>query len=140
VLGALLCGVEEFLIALPLAAAIETMRPLPTTPIAGAPSFVLGVAVIRGVATVVVDAGLLLNGRSSAPERYVTMRVGERVIALAVKRVIGTRVLPEARELPPLLRDGPAAAIAALDAELMVVLSELRVVPEDVFARVEATR
>jgi purine-binding chemotaxis protein CheW len=48
---ALILGVQRRMCAVPLANIIETMRPLPTEAISGAPSFVLGVAIVRGIPT-----------------------------------------------------------------------------------------
>jgi chemotaxis signal transduction protein len=47
--------------AFPLHHVAETMRPLPIQPVAGTPSFVRGVSVIRGTPTPVVDLKALLE-------------------------------------------------------------------------------
>jgi len=135
----LICRVRTICAALALNNVVETMRPLPVEPFAGAPSFVRGLAVIRGAPTPVVDLGLLLGCREPAePTRFVTLAVGERRVAVAVEGVEGMREFASdaAQELPPLLKDasaGAVAAVRALDAELMVVLSAARVIPEQVW-------
>jgi purine-binding chemotaxis protein CheW len=115
---------------------VETMRPQPLETLASAPSFVLGVAIIRGAPTPVVDVGALL-GSADPPlaTRFITLSVAERVVAVAVEAIVGVRVLPgEALgDLPPLLRDANVDAIAAvgtLDSALLVVLRAARLLPE----------
>ncbi len=138
--SALIVRVAGRLCALPVAAVIETMRPLPVRPIADAPASVLGVAIIRGVPTVVVDAARLLGGDAGdagAGARFVTLRVGARSVALAVDSVVAVRELPAAlaAELPSLVVDTAAiAAIGVLDAELLVVLRATHLVPDHVLA------
>jgi len=119
------------------------MRPLPVEPVAGVPSFVHGLAVIRGSATPVVDAATLLGAIGSAPTRFVTVKAGPRRVALAVDAVVGIRAIPSESfaSLPPLLQDSSVdaiSAIATLDAELMLVLRSTRLVPDDAWAALEA--
>ena len=45
--ASLICRVGDLLCAVPLALVGETMRPLPVEPLAGVPSYVRGVAIIR---------------------------------------------------------------------------------------------
>jgi purine-binding chemotaxis protein CheW len=134
----LLCRVDRRVCALPLAQVEETMRPLPVEPMAGAPDFVLGVAIVRGAAVPVVDAAALLGAGRSRPSRLVSLRVERRRVALAVDAVLG--VHPVAGEslarLPPLLRDAAGeavSAVGALDAELLMVLESARLVPDSVW-------
>ncbi|HVK74027.1 MAG TPA: chemotaxis protein CheW [Kofleriaceae bacterium] len=122
--------------ALPIAHVIETLRPPPIQPWPDAPPAVLGVARIRGVSVPVVDGATLLGAPAGGPPaRLVTLRIGARQVALAVERVDGVRRLDAAARtaLPPLLRDddGPIAAIAARDAELVLVLRSGRLVPAE---------
>jgi purine-binding chemotaxis protein CheW len=145
---ALICRVRDRLCGLPLGPVVETMRPLPVRSlVAGAAAsiaapFVMGVAMIRGAATPVVDVGALLGaGDAAAPTRFVTVRSGARRVALSVESVLGVRELPASslRELPPLLRDASAdvvAAVGTLDAELLVVLRTARLLPESLWAAV----
>lgn len=136
--------------AIPLHHVAETMRPLPIEPVAWTPGFVRGVSVIRGAPTPVVDLKALLeNGENSASYgRFVTMKLGERQVALGVDGVVGLRNLDSAQlgELPPILRDVAADLIAAIgirDAQLLVVLRAARIVPDEVWTTLaagEATR
>lgn len=129
---ALLCRVGGRVCAIPLAEVVETLRPLPIEPMGGAPAFVLGAAVIRGRALPVVDAAQLLGEPGGAPTRFVTVRAGDREVALAVDAVLGVGALTaaEVAQLPPLLGDagGVVAALASRDAALLVVLRGARVV------------
>jgi purine-binding chemotaxis protein CheW len=136
--------------AIPLHHVKETMRPLPIEPVAGTPGFVRGVSLIRGAPTPVVDLKALLeNGENSATYgRFVTMKLGERRVAIGVDGVVGLRNLDSAQlgELPPILRDVAADLIEAIgtcDGQLLVVLRAARIVPDEVWttlASAEATQ
>ncbi len=141
----LVCRVGSKLCGLPLRRVRETMRPLAVEPLARTLDFVSGVAVIRGRATPVLDARKLL-GSSSAhpPERYVTLDLGEhetRVVALAVDAVVGVREVPDGvlQELPRLVGGCQRAvgAMTAGGAELRGGLEQARLVPDDVWQRLE---
>ena len=126
---------------IPLPQVMEVMRPLPLERVAGAPDCVLGLAIIRGRATPVVDlAGLLGRAGDERPEpaaaaRWVALRVRDRMVALAVEAVLAIRSLDAARftALPPLWQ-GPhspaVAALGALDRELFIVLETARLLPD----------
>ncbi|HSW08807.1 chemotaxis protein CheW [Aquabacterium sp.] len=140
----LICRVQDWRCALPLAQVVETMRVQAIRPLAGAPSFVLGVAVLRGQVVPVVDAAHLLGMPSGRAERLVSIRVDERVMALAVSEVIGVRALDPGslQALPPLLGDSSAdliSAIGRLDAELLLVLRHARLLPEAAWAALDAS-
>jgi purine-binding chemotaxis protein CheW len=145
---ALVCRVRSRFCALPVADVEETMRPLPIDLRFGssAPPFVLGVATVRGVPTPVVDAAALIGAADeadAAPTRFVVLRVGERRVALAVEGVVGLRLLPAAalHPLPPLLNEAntdAVAAIASLDAALLLVLRGGRMLPDAVGAATTA--
>jgi len=131
------------LCALPLEHVAETMRPLPVEPLAGVPRPICGVAIIRRVPVPVVDVAWLLAGKESHATRFVTVKAGGRRVALMVDAVVGVRALPtdSLEELPPLLRDASAEAIAtigSLDAELLVVLRSANLVPEAVWSALES--
>jgi purine-binding chemotaxis protein CheW len=134
--SSLLCRVQSRYCAIPLAQVVETMRPLPIVPFADMPPFVLGVSLIRGAPTPVVALSRLLGVTEDAEAtRFVTVRAGDRTVALAVETVIGVRVLSDmpTAELPPLLAEATAeivATIGRLDSELLVVLRGVRWVPE----------
>ncbi|MBI1776732.1 MAG: chemotaxis protein CheW [Proteobacteria bacterium] len=140
----LFCRVGARVCAIPLQHVQETMRPLPVEPLSGAPSFVLGLSVIRGAGVPVVHASLLLD-RSEAPPpmRFVMLAVGERRVALAVDSVIGIHPLGAtgAEEPPPLLGEANLEVISAigrLDRELLFVLNAARVVPEFMWRDLDA--
>lgn len=143
----LVCRVGAKLCGLPLEGVLETMRPLSTEPLPRTADFVTGVALIRGRPTPVIDARQLLGSPADdAPGRYVTLDLhggGSRVAALAVDAVLGVRDVPRAvlSALPRVLRadDGsPVAAVGTLDAELLLVLEQARVVPEQIWQTLEA--
>ncbi|MDB5581688.1 MAG: chemotaxis protein CheW [Bradyrhizobium sp.] len=126
------------LCALPSIHVQETMRVLPTQLLAAAPDFVIGVALIRGMAVPVVDAGALL-GETDEPSatRFISLRIGDRSIALAVEAVLGVQELAssELQQLPPLLRDTSSevmSALGTLDAELLSVLKLARTLTEPI--------
>ncbi len=131
--------------ALPLEHVVETMRPLPIEPLAGMPPFVLGLAVLRGEPTPVVDLGALLGtSGGDPPGRFVTLRLGERRVALGVRTVAGFTVLDAAglSPLPPLVAGG-SEAIAALglrDGLLLLVLQTARLLPEQVWTALAEER
>jgi purine-binding chemotaxis protein CheW len=140
---ALICRVRGLLCALPLEHVEETMRPLTVEPIAGVPSFLQGLAVVRGSVVPVVDAASLFSGEASRPTRFVTVKAGHRRVALAVDAVLGIRTIPSGSldALPRLFQDAAldaASAVGTLDSELMLVLRGARLVPEHIWATVEA--
>ncbi|MBI4242046.1 MAG: chemotaxis protein CheW [Candidatus Rokubacteria bacterium] len=132
----LLCRAATILCALPLPRVVETMRPLPIRPLGGMPSFVCGLSVIRGVAIPVVNAAALLGlPTHEQATRLVTLRTGERLVALAVEEVVGVRTLSSVslQTLPPLLhrvKPKVITLIGMLDANLLVVLQDSRIVPD----------
>jgi purine-binding chemotaxis protein CheW len=139
----LLCRIGSRIGALTLKDVLEVMRPLPIEPLAGTPPFVLGLAIVRGVPTPVIDAGRLLGRIGLAsPARFVSLRLGERTAALAVDAVLDVRSLPAGTvaDIPPLLREAGAdvaSAIGALDTELLLVLEAARLVPESIWGAIE---
>jgi len=136
---ALVCRARTRLCALPLAQVVETMRPLPVTPVSGAAPFVAGLSVIRGAPVPVVDLGALLSrSEPPSPTRFATLRLEGRRVALALEAILGVRDLPGTlAPLPPLLADASSEAVSAigrLDAELLLVLEAARIVPDSVWA------
>jgi purine-binding chemotaxis protein CheW len=135
--ASLICRARARLCALPLEHVIETMRPLPIEALAGMPSFVRGLSVIRGTPIPVVDAGVLLGTDEGAGStRFVTLRTGQRQVALSVEEVLGVRSFPAASiaDLPPLLRDAGSEVISALgllDADLLFVLRAARILSDE---------
>lgn len=139
----LVCRVGATVCGLPLEHVRETMRPLPLRVLGHMPSFVSGLSMIRGEPTPVLDARRLLGSSAdAAPGRYVTFTLGDRRAALAVDAVLGVRVIAaEALQvLPPIMGEADnrhVAALAALDAELLVVLQHAQLVPEQLWQRLE---
>ena len=148
----LVCRVQSRLCGLPLDAVEETLRPQPLRPLKSPAVHVQGLARIRGDWLPVVDlAGLLgltesgaapsalpglLPADAEAVRRYVVVRAGERRVALAVAEVLGlqTFAAEQLRALPPLLRDrdhGAVSALAERDDELIAVLDQARLFPDD---------
>jgi purine-binding chemotaxis protein CheW len=113
---------------------LEVMRPLPVQRVEAAPVFVIGMAVIRGTLMPVVDLSRLLSGEGCLPRRFVTLRVAERDVALAVADVLGTRLidLDAFLETPPLLVGSSSALdrLGILDGQLLEVLATARVLEE----------
>jgi purine-binding chemotaxis protein CheW len=155
----LLCRVGSRLGAIAVEHVTETLRPLPVEPMAGAPPFVLGLAIIRGAAVPVVDAARLLlvpdadplplnsstsqSTASGAARRWIGLQLGGRRAALAVDAVVDVCLLPAAllAQIPPLLREASAErvqAIGTLDAQLLMVLEAARLVPESVWESLQA--
>jgi purine-binding chemotaxis protein CheW len=124
--------------AVPLVHVIETMRPLPIEAIAGMPPFVLGASIIRGAPTPVVDLGTILGTPENLAERFVTLRLGERQVALSVSAVLGVWELDASKiqELPPLLQGASnevIEGIGTLDEEMLMVLREGWELPDEVW-------
>lgn len=125
--------------ALPLHDVIETMRPLPVERVAGAPSFVEGVAIIRGVPTPVVDLGAVLGKSTQIAGRFVTLRVDDRQVAFSVSAVLGVRdlnTITTITKLPPLLQyavNDVVESIAVLDARVLMLLRSGWEVPDQVW-------
>jgi purine-binding chemotaxis protein CheW len=112
---------------------VETMRPLPIEPMADAPPFVRGLAIIRGAPTPVVDTAALLGASSGGITRFVVVRAGARAVALEVDTVVDVRSISgdELARLPPLVGAADpsyVAVVGMLDAELLVVLEAARIV------------
>ncbi|HEY4104185.1 MAG TPA: chemotaxis protein CheW [Polyangiaceae bacterium] len=139
----LLCEVASLLCGFTLGSVIETMRALPIEPVAGTPSFVSGLSIVRGQPVPVIDLAALLGApREARRVRFVLVRAGERRVALAVSNVLGTRALPlrSLQELPPLLASAAAEfvnAIASLDAQLLLTLESGRMLEASVWAELE---
>ena len=133
--------------AIPIEHVGETMRPLPIEPVAGMPVFVRGVAVIRGIPTPVIDLGALLSGTLSpqVPRRLVTLKLKGRQAAVGVDAVVGLRAIARdgLASPPPMLQGVSSEAVEAIgsrDAQLLLVLQAAKLVPEPVWAAMEATR
>jgi purine-binding chemotaxis protein CheW len=131
------------LCALPLEHVEETMRPLAVEAIVGAPSFVRGLAVVRGTPIPVVDVASLLSGDRSHATRFVTVKTGSRRIALTVDAVVGVVEIPlgSLDALPLLFQDANRdviSAIGTVDAALLLVLRSTHLISEELWAVLEA--
>lgn len=129
--------------AMPLAHVVEIMRPLSIDPIANAPSFVLGVAIVRGQPTPVIDCGAFVQETERAEHtRWASVHCGDRAAVLAFEAILGVRELPlSSDELPPLLSGAPSellAGLALLDRKLLLVLHGSRLVPDAVWQAFQA--
>jgi purine-binding chemotaxis protein CheW len=124
--------------ALPLDEVIETMRPLPTRPLAGTPPYVRGLTILRGEPSPVIDVTRLLTGTTSEIDRYVAVRAGRGPVSCATGPVLGVQVV---HATPP---DGPStlftgasrslvAAVGTVGTEPLVVLRSIRTVPDEVW-------
>jgi purine-binding chemotaxis protein CheW len=130
------------LCALPIADVVELLRPRPVEPLPGAPAFVLGVSVIRGEAVPVVGLARLLGAGGPAPSRFVTVRAGDRRLALAVDRAPGVRAIDAAlldrgRALAAEIATAAVAAIAPHGDRVLRVLACVRVLPDDAWATID---
>jgi purine-binding chemotaxis protein CheW len=137
---ALIVRVPSALCAFPLAEVIETMRPLPVESLANTPDFIQGVSRIRGAAVPVIQLSALFgeDHRCDSATRFVTLRVGQRCIALAVQSVVGIADLSNQAltGLPPLLKTARTEFIqtlCTLDEEFLAILNTARLVPDSVW-------
>jgi purine-binding chemotaxis protein CheW len=138
----LVCRVGRKTCGISLAHVIETMRPLPIEPFAHLPEQALGLTMIRGRPTPVIDARRLLgSSEAGVAQRFITLRAGsDRHVALVVDEVIGVRAIDEAtlEQLPALARDqklDAVSALGALDRQLFLVLEHTHLLPESVWLR-----
>jgi purine-binding chemotaxis protein CheW len=135
----LIVALKSCVCAVPLMHVIETMRLLPVEPISGVPSFVQGIAIIRGIPTPVVDLGAILGMPNESEKRFVTLRIGEKQVALSVNAVLGVRDLDTivvVRELPTLLQRASkdvVETIGTLDEQVLMVLRAGWELPSEVW-------
>ncbi len=124
------------LCAVPISQVVETMRALPLQAVAEAPHFVRGLSVIRGEPVAVIDVALLIGDTPTEANRFITIRTGKRIVAVAAEAVV--RIFTPAgdlmRQMPPVLAEAGSDAVAAigtLDAELLFFLSGVQLVPDE---------
>lgn len=128
----------SLLYALSLDEVVETMRPLETRPLAGTPSFVRGISVLRGVPTPVLDVARLLGGGPGEIDRYVAVRTERGILALATGPILGIRAVTaeSAGGHPALLAGGGSrlvAGVATVGADPLLLLQSMRSVPDEVW-------
>jgi len=128
--GSMLC-------ALRLDEVIETMRPLAVRALAGAPAFVRGVCIMRGVPTPVVDVARLLGGEQAEAVRFVAVRTERGPVAFATGAVLGIRATAAGGAAHVGLLTGASsrlvAGVGTLDNEPLLMLQSMRVVPDHVW-------
>jgi purine-binding chemotaxis protein CheW len=136
----LLVRAGGWICALPITDTVETMRALPVRALAGAPSFIRGVAVIRGALLPVVHLASLLGTAGPLNSgRFVTVRTESGLCALHVDAVIGAKYIDSEAlsRTPPLLSEAlpePAEKIGALDGQMFAMLRTARIVPDELWA------
>ena len=129
--------------ALRLDEVVETMRPLRVRPLAGTPAFVPGISIMRGVPAPVVDMATLFAGRPGEVCRFVGVRTERGPVALATGAVVGIRhTADDTTSRHDALLGGAAgrlvAAVGTLDAEPLLVLRSMRLLPDEVWAAAAA--
>ena len=137
---ALIFRAGPLLCALDLDEIVETMRPLETRALAGTPSFVRGITVLRGVPTPVIDVSRLLGGAATTeqPDRYLAVRSERGAVALATGEILGIRTVEaEPTGGHPALLGGRStrlvAGVGILGTEPLLLLQSMRAVPDEVW-------
>jgi purine-binding chemotaxis protein CheW len=135
----LIVEVAQLKCAFALSDVIETMRPLPLTSVNVASEHILGASIIRGGAVPVLDLSRLMGGDAVTPSRFVTLRIGERVAAVAVSKVIAVVSLAddELIPMPKLLPEGDSRALAIHDGELLRILNSTRLLDDETWTQLE---
>jgi purine-binding chemotaxis protein CheW len=135
----LVCRVDSASYALPIACVVEVTRVALMQQVLDMPAFVLGAAMLRGELLPVVNAAWFVSAERSQPRRLITLRVGERKVALAVDDVVGCFDLDRRsmQDVPPLLAScrQAVAQLTTLDHQLLMILETARLVPEHVLSR-----
>jgi purine-binding chemotaxis protein CheW len=124
---------------------METMRPLPVETFTRAPDHVAGLSIIRGQPTPVVSMRSVMGEASQAPGRYVTVKIADRVVALAFDAVLGVHGLSHQRaiDLPPLLSGIAGDAIRQIgskDEALFLFLEAGLIFPPGLIETLDAER
>jgi len=129
----LACRVGPTWCALPASDVDEILRPGRVEPLASAHAAIVGVALVRGRPTPVLDVRVLLGVASQeGPRRLVSLRVERaRGVALAVDEVAGLIDGLALEAAPPLLAEAAEGAIVAmgrLDERLVALLDRARII------------
>jgi purine-binding chemotaxis protein CheW len=130
----LVCQTAAHVCALPLTSVVETMRPLPVETFPKAPAFVAGMAIIRGEPTAVVNMRALMGEPPASSERFVTVKIGGRAVALAFDAILGVHRLNKTRaiDLPPLLKsvaEDTISQVTTRDSALLMFFESSRIFP-----------
>jgi purine-binding chemotaxis protein CheW len=139
----LICVSGSSTCGIPLTQVVESMRALTVERVPGMPSFMTGMAMIRGAQVPVVHLGELLGESTlSTPTRYITLKLDRRIVALAVDSVTGVMQLATdaVALLPPLLRAARSEMISmvgTLDNELLLTLETTKLIPETLWQQLE---
>jgi purine-binding chemotaxis protein CheW len=134
----LLVRAQTWFCAIPVSTVRETCRPLPTQPLDGVPAFVRGITIMRGRTTPVLHLATLLSGVVADPgRRFVSVQVGETLVALELDEAVGVRHLSHTQleSATPLLsaaRSRCVEGLTVLDGELLAWLDTTRIVQQDV--------
>jgi len=120
--------------ALPISHVVETLRVLPVESVSGAPLYVIGLSIIRGTPTAIVDTALLFGSEPTKHQRTVMVRKGERTIGLAAEEILGARTIgSEAQQRLPSLFGNieSVGAVAIIDEMLVFILESARIISDD---------
>jgi chemotaxis signal transduction protein len=87
----------------------------------------------------VVDLHALFAEPAVRPQRMVTLKIDDRLVAAVVESVVGVHSIGRDRlnRLPPLLQDAAGevvSAVGTLDSELLLFLHSARIAPVDLLA------
>lgn len=122
--------VKDWSCSVPVTHVAEISRPLPTTPVANGPLYLMGLATLRGTPTPVLEMGVLLRGEPLNPTRFIRLRGEGSEVALAVSRVGGVfRIDADERKVVPALLAPELLMVEGLglrDQRLMILLDTLR--------------
>jgi purine-binding chemotaxis protein CheW len=137
--NALVFRAGPLLCALRLDEVIETMRPLANQPIAGTPAFVIGICIMRGIPTLVIDVARLLGDATAEVSRFISVRTERGPVAFATGAIEGVRTVSaqSTQYSPALLGDAAGrliAAVGTIDAAPVLLLPTMRLVPDEVWA------
>jgi chemotaxis protein histidine kinase CheA len=116
---ALIARVGDITCAIPVEHVVEIMRPLPVEH---------GAAIIRGVATSVLDTARVLAQEASASARFVVVRTSNENWALVFDEVRGVEAVMIG-ELATLVPEIDPVMLATLAPELVAVLATACVIP-----------
>jgi len=120
--------------ALPISHVAETLRVLPVESLSGAPPYVIGLSIIRGAPTAIVDTALLFGSEPTKHQRTVVVRMGACTIGLAAEEILDVRTFgtDAVARLPSLFGNvEPVSAVTILDEMLVLILESARIISEE---------